>query len=136
MPGMSGTELLKEIRGRGILTKVIMITAFATVKNAVECTKLGVIEYLHKPFTADKINNVLEKLDEERSTFTAVSNAIKGAKKLIENERYDEGIMFLKKALAEEPSNYEIYEMLSKCYFAKGDEILGEKFKNCKEIFK
>lgn len=135
MPGMSGTELLKEIRERGILTKVIMITAFATVKNAIECTKLGVVEYLHKPFTADKINNVLEKLDEESRNVTSVESAIKGAQKLMENERYDESIMFLKKALAEEPSNYQIYEMLSKCYFAKGDHILGEKFKSCKEVF-
>ena len=33
-----------------------------TVKNAVDCTKLGAITYLQKPFTTDKIKTILDEL--------------------------------------------------------------------------
>jgi len=64
MPLISGTEVLKTIRKQGIFTPVIIITAFATVKNAVECTKLGAVAYLQKPFTADKVRAVLREVHE------------------------------------------------------------------------
>ena len=134
MPGMSGTELLKQIRAKGIESKVIMITAFATVKNAIECTRLGVVEYLHKPFTADKITNILSKIA-EGNVNSGLDKIMEGAKKLIENEKYDEGIMFLKKALAQDPSDAEVYNLLAKCYYAKGEEEKGKKFKDCSKLF-
>ena len=45
MPEMSGTEVLKIIRDMGFNCPVIIMTAFATVKNAVDCTKLGAAAY-------------------------------------------------------------------------------------------
>ena len=51
LPEISGTEVLKRIRGIGVDVPVIIITAYATVKNAVDCTKLGSVAYLQKPFT-------------------------------------------------------------------------------------
>ncbi|MGG7177909.1 response regulator [Clostridium paraputrificum] len=134
MPGMSGTELLKQIRAKGIEAKVIMITAFATVKNAIECTKLGVVEYLHKPFTMDKITNVLSKI-EESNYDSELDTIMQGARKLIENEKYEEGIMFLKKAIAKEPSRSEIYSLLAQCYYGKGEEDIGDKFNECSKVF-
>lgn len=62
MHGISGTEVLRTIRERNINTPVIIMTAFATIKNAVECTKMGAVEYLQKPFTALKIKNILKAL--------------------------------------------------------------------------
>ena len=44
------------------------MTAFATVKNAVECTKLGAVTYLQKPFTAEKIRRVLKEINENISS--------------------------------------------------------------------
>ena len=41
MPEMNGTEVLKIIRDMGFNCPVIIMTAYATVKNAVDCTKLG-----------------------------------------------------------------------------------------------
>lgn len=62
MPGISGTEVLRTIREKKIGTPVIIMTAFATIKNAVECTRMGAVEYLQKPFTATKIKHLLEEL--------------------------------------------------------------------------
>lgn len=65
MPQFSGTEVLKKIRENGINTPVIIITAYATIKNAVECTKMGAVAYLQKPFTAEKVKNTLKEIKEE-----------------------------------------------------------------------
>lgn len=133
MPGMSGTELLKQIRAKGIDSKVIMITAFATVKNAIECTRLGVVEYLHKPFTADKINKILNNIIENNNMN---SDAILiSVKKLINQEKYDEAILILKRVLGEKSQSEQIYELMSKCYYGKGDKELGDKFNACSKIF-
>lgn len=55
MHRVSGMDLLKLIKERTPETVVIMITAFGTVKNAVEAMKLGAFDYLVKPSSPDEI---------------------------------------------------------------------------------
>jgi two-component system response regulator AtoC len=55
MHRVSGMDLLKIIKERTPETVVIMITAFGTVKNAVEAMKLGAFDYLVKPSSPDEI---------------------------------------------------------------------------------
>ena len=75
MPEISGTEVLKRIRAKGITAPVVIMTAFATVKNAVDCTKLGAITYLQKPFTTDKIKTIIdEMMTEDRSHMPKILN--------------------------------------------------------------
>ena len=65
MPGISGTEVLKIIKEERIMCPVIIMTAFGTVKNAIECTKLGALIYLQKPFSTDRINTILNEIEEK-----------------------------------------------------------------------
>ena len=67
MPGMSGIELLKIVKEQYPGTTVIMITAFATVENAVEAMRLGAYEYIMKPFRTEELLVVLERLQEHRA---------------------------------------------------------------------
>ena len=43
MPLLSGTQVLKTIREQGVHTPIVIITAFATVKNAIDCTRQGAV---------------------------------------------------------------------------------------------
>jgi DNA-binding response OmpR family regulator len=65
MPKMSGVDVLQELRKVAPRTRVIMLTAFATVENAVEVIKRGASDYLIKPFKIDellvRIRRVLEE---------------------------------------------------------------------------
>lgn len=63
LPGMSGVELL------GILAEkqppvsflTVMMTAYATLENAVVATKRGAYDFLAKPFTPDELRSVVSK---------------------------------------------------------------------------
>jgi two-component system NtrC family response regulator len=61
MPGMSGIDLLKEIKRRDIEQLVIVITAFGTIDNAIEAMKLGAYDYIMKPFNRDELKLVVRK---------------------------------------------------------------------------
>lgn len=133
MPEISGTKVLKLMRDASIETPVIIMTAFATVKNAIDCTKLGAVAYLQKPFTLDKVNSVLSELEDIGKTDNSVAKYIKESKMLIENEKFDEAYLYLKKALSIDPSYSESYYLIGKVHESKGNIEEAEKFYN---IFK
>jgi len=67
MPTISGMEVLKRVKETTPDTKVVMMTAFGTVENAVEAMKLGAFDYVMKPFSADEIEIIVKKaLDYQR----------------------------------------------------------------------
>ncbi len=66
MPGLSGIEVLKQIRERDISTEVIVLTANASVGPAVEAMKLGAYDYFTKPFKLDELSAVIEKAFEKK----------------------------------------------------------------------
>lgn len=66
MPNMGGMELLKTTREYLPDAKVVMMTAYGTVQNAVEAMKLGAFEYVMKPFSTDEIELVLTRALEHR----------------------------------------------------------------------
>jgi len=51
MPNMDGMELLRHIIGFHPTMPVIMLTAYATIENAVEAMRTGAFDYLTKPVT-------------------------------------------------------------------------------------
>jgi FixJ family two-component response regulator len=62
MPGMEGLELLEQIRGKGINTPVVIVTAYADVPNAVAAMKLGAIDFLQKPVLPEDLRNVVREV--------------------------------------------------------------------------
>jgi DNA-binding response OmpR family regulator len=55
MPGMNGVDALTEIKRRKPQTRVIMITAFATVQSAVNAIQKGASDYITKPFKIEEL---------------------------------------------------------------------------------
>ena len=67
MPGMSGLELLKEVRRTQPDMAVIMITAVNDINIAVETLKLGASDYITKPFNLDEVCIAAERALEKRT---------------------------------------------------------------------
>jgi NtrC-family two-component system response regulator AlgB len=61
MAHMDGLALLAEIRRRAPETSVVLMTAYATVAQAVEAIRGGAYDYLVKPFGLDQIALVLDR---------------------------------------------------------------------------
>ncbi len=55
MPRVDGFEVLKYVKGNVPETKVIMLTAYADVKNAIESLRLGASDFVSKPYDLDDI---------------------------------------------------------------------------------
>ncbi|POR51728.1 sigma-54-dependent transcriptional regulator [Bosea psychrotolerans] len=55
LPGMDGRTLMREVRRRWPDIPVVMITAFAAVRDAVELVKEGAFDYIAKPFEIDDV---------------------------------------------------------------------------------
>jgi DNA-binding response OmpR family regulator len=60
IPGVNGLELLAAIREQQPTAKVIIITGYASIETAVEGARMGVVDYLPKPFTPNEIRKVTE----------------------------------------------------------------------------
>ncbi|MFI5304172.1 MAG: sigma-54-dependent transcriptional regulator [Nitrospiria bacterium] len=61
LPGLSGIELLKELRKIDSEAVVIMMTAFGTIESAVDALKAGAYDYLPKPFQIDLVLTLIKK---------------------------------------------------------------------------
>ncbi|HEX7243255.1 MAG TPA: sigma-54 dependent transcriptional regulator, partial [Longimicrobiaceae bacterium] len=61
MPGMKGEALLQEVRRTFPAVPVIAVTAFGSVRDAMELTRAGASDYLEKPFRTQALLDSLER---------------------------------------------------------------------------
>ncbi len=61
MPGMDGEELLLRLRALYPQIPVLLITAYASVTNAVEAMKNGAVDYLVKPFQPEQLMALIRR---------------------------------------------------------------------------
>ncbi len=79
LPGIDGNEALRRIRKNNPLQCVIMLTAFATVENAIQALKEGATDFVKKPFENEHLLHIVHQAFEKSRT-------------LIENERLEEEV--------------------------------------------
>ena len=66
MPGLSGLEVLRELKSRSVSTDVIVLTAHGTVEAAVEAIRLGAADFLQKPADFDLLQAAIVRLLDRR----------------------------------------------------------------------
>lgn len=55
MPGISGMDLLKKVRSKGLDIPFVFLTAHGNVEIVKDALKLGAIDYIQKPFKNDQL---------------------------------------------------------------------------------
>ncbi len=66
MPGIDGLETLRQLRNRLAAVDVIMMTAFGTIRSAVEAMREGAHDYVTKPFDNDELLLLVDRALEMR----------------------------------------------------------------------
>jgi two-component system cell cycle response regulator len=79
LPGIDGNEALRRIRENNPLQCVIMLTAFATVENAILALKEGATDFVKKPFENEHLLHI-------------VNQALEKSRALIEKDKLEEEI--------------------------------------------
>jgi two-component system nitrogen regulation response regulator GlnG len=105
MPGLSGLELLDRVRELKSDLLVVIMTAEASMKNAVEAMKRGAYDYLTKPFDLDVIDAIIEKVDRAREMTSQVTFLKEELK-----DRYQ----LEKTIIGNSPAMREIYKTIGK----------------------
>lgn len=62
MPNVDGFEVLKFVKENHPKTKVVMLTGFADLKNAIESKKLGAEDFVSKPYDLVDLLTTVERV--------------------------------------------------------------------------
>src|SRR5690349_11046326 len=66
MPGMSGLDLLRHLKERDPEIQLVLMSAYSSVKDAVEAIQLGAADYVEKPIDFRRLERVLHTVFEKR----------------------------------------------------------------------
>lgn len=61
MPGMSGLDLLREVKERNLNAGFVMVTGCDDVHYAIEALRLGALDYVLKPFSVESIRDCVRR---------------------------------------------------------------------------
>ncbi len=61
LPDMDGLEVLKLIKEKKADTPVLIMTAFGTIKDAVDAIKIGAFDYITKPFSLEEFDLIVKR---------------------------------------------------------------------------
>ena len=67
MPGLSGLDLLRAVKGRQPGTPVVLITGVPSVNSAVFGLRHGAYDYLPKPFSVTEVKDLIQRLRRDRA---------------------------------------------------------------------
>jgi len=105
MPGISGLDLLDRVRELKSEVLIVIMTAEASMKNAVEAMKRGAYDYITKPFDLDVIDAIIEKVIRAREMTSQVT--------LLKEELKDR-YQLEKNIIGNSPPMREIYKTIGK----------------------
>ena len=76
MPGLSGIDVLKEIKNLKPDTEIIVITGYGTLNNAQEAIRFGAGDFISKPFSVAEIISIVGKSFERRKFILKIKSLV------------------------------------------------------------
>ena len=74
MPGLSGFDVLSQVKALHPDTSIIVITGYATIENSIEAMKNGAFDFIPKPFSPDQLRVVVSKAIEHTGALKDIAN--------------------------------------------------------------
>lgn len=88
MPGLSGIEVLKEIKKLRPEAEVIVITGYGSLGNASEAIRLGAGNFISKPFNVSEIISAVVRAIERRRYNLRIKSLSEGIQKLYSTDNH------------------------------------------------
>ena len=104
MPGLSGLDVLKRLRGAGLATPLILVSAYAKPDTAVEAMREGAYDFIPKPF---KPNDLLAVVDAALAHQSAEQERRALAEMVTANKRF--GSM-----VGVSPAMFHVYDLIKR----------------------
>jgi DNA-binding response OmpR family regulator len=126
MPGMSGMEVLQQLRDKGNEVPVVIVTAHGSIPDAVAAMRLGAIDFVSKPLSPEALRSIVaEVVDRNRAVEpgpstprTLISPAaqftddLRLAKRSLNRREFDDADGYLRRALAIYPQSAEANNLM------------------------
>lgn len=80
MPGLTGIDLLREIKKIDADIEVIVITAYGTLQNAREANRYGTVDFISKPYNVADVIAIVSKCFERRNYNLEIKGLIRQIK--------------------------------------------------------
>lgn len=123
MPGLTGYELLRQVKEQSPETPFILMTAFGTIPQAVDAIRNGAFEYVTKPFDLDHMKRVVNAaLDQDAEPKRIVKKG--------KSNTSPGGAPFL----AESPAMKEVLELVTQVADSKATVMIGGESGVGKEV--
>jgi two-component system, NtrC family, response regulator AtoC len=74
LPAMDGMEVLKQLSAQGLSATVIVITAFGTIRRAVDAIKAGAYDFLTKPLDFELVELTIQRALERDDLTTRLAH--------------------------------------------------------------
>lgn len=110
MPGKSGLELLKDIKGISPATPVIIITAYGSGDRVINAMKFGAYEYVEKPFDIPKLISLIE----EAVKFSSGDSANDSKISVTENPPKEKTGLSDNRIIGESPAIKEVFKLIGR----------------------
>jgi len=92
MPGLSGLDVLRAVKGRQPGTPVVLITGMPSVDSAVFGLRNQAFDYLTKPFSVEDVHQLLQRVREERRSRAQTVAATAPSSELARRQSAVEGL--------------------------------------------
>jgi two-component system, response regulator RegA len=76
MPGMSGLDVVRELKAIDAMTNIVVLTGYGSIATALEAVRLGATHYLTKPADVDDILAAFERANRPPSEVAIVAHNV------------------------------------------------------------
>lgn len=126
MGGISGIETLQHIRSASPSSMVILMTAYGTTQTAIEAMKFGAFDYIIKPFSPQKILQIIENASKARADLEAAGGTTPSRK--IDPDDIKEGIV------GQSESMQEVFKMIGQLATSNATALITGESGTGKEL--
>lgn len=118
MHGMDGLQLIREIKRNGSHLKIIIITAYGSLEMVKEAARLGVIEFVSKPFKIQEIKDVITRNLCDDNTSSENNSSVKqfqvkNSEQLADNLLVPAGLQYYFAGPASQPKSTVVFDFVA-----------------------